>query len=106
MEVDDMRNVLVRYRVKPDRVAENEALAGAVYDELARTEPDGLLRYATFKLPDGVSFVHFSSSDVEDGAASPLTELPAFRRFLAGIAERCDEQPVTTSLSELGSFGG
>jgi hypothetical protein len=98
-----MRNVMVRYRVKPDRVAENEALVRAVYDELARTQPERLLRYATFRLPDGVSFVHLSSSDVQDGV-SPLTELASFERFLAGIAERCDEQPVTTELREVGSF--
>ena len=32
-----MRRVMVRYKVKPDRVAENEALVRAVYDELQRT---------------------------------------------------------------------
>jgi hypothetical protein len=95
--------VMVRYRVKPDRVAEHEALAREVYEELERTPPAGLLRYATLKLPDGVSFVHFASSDVS-GGGSPLNEVPAFKRFLAGIAERCDEQPVTTELSEIGSF--
>ena len=31
-----MRHVMVRYRIKPDRVEENEALVRAVYDELAR----------------------------------------------------------------------
>ena len=29
-----MQHVMVRYRVQPDRVAENEALVRAVYDEL------------------------------------------------------------------------
>ena len=54
-----MRQVMVRYKVKPERAAENEELVRAVYDELHRTEPAGL-RYATFQLDDGVSFVHLA----------------------------------------------
>ncbi len=30
-----MRQVMVRYKVKPERVEENEALVRAVYEELA-----------------------------------------------------------------------
>jgi hypothetical protein len=97
-----MRQVMVRYRVKPDRVEENEALVRAVYEELARTQPEGL-RYATFKLEDGVSFVHVSSAETDDGR-NPLTELPAFREFQRDIGERCDEAPVVTGVSTIGSF--
>jgi hypothetical protein len=95
-----MRRVLVRYKVKSDRVAENEELVRAVYDELRRTEPEGL-RYATFRLEDGVSFVHLAST--EDGP-NPLADVPAFRRFQENIRERCDEAPVATELHEIGSF--
>jgi hypothetical protein len=97
-----MRSVIVRYRVKPDRVKENEALVRAVYEELARTAPAGL-RYATFRLDDGVSFVHLAMSETEDGR-NPLLDVEAFRKFLSGISERCDQQPVTTELTEIGSF--
>jgi hypothetical protein len=95
-----MRQVMVRYKVKPDRVAENEALVRAVYDELHRTEPAGL-RYATFRLDDGVSFVHVAETD--DGQ-NPLTEVEAFARFQEGIRERCDEPPVVTALDAIGSY--
>jgi hypothetical protein len=95
-----MRQVMVRYKVKPDRVAENEQLVRAVYDELARTDPAGL-RYATFQLDDGVSFVHLAST--EDGH-SPLSQVTAFKRFQENIADRCDEAPVVTDLREIGSF--
>ena len=37
-----MKRVLVRYKVKPDRVAENEALCRAVYDELKGKAPTGI----------------------------------------------------------------
>jgi len=97
-----MRQVLVRYRVKPERVAENEELVRAVYDELHRTEPSGL-RYATFQLDDGVTFVHIALEEAGDGD-NPLTALPAFRRFQQNIAERCDEPPTVSELREIGSY--
>jgi hypothetical protein len=95
-----MRQVMVRYRVKPERVAENEELVRAVYDELARTDPAGL-RYATFKLDDGVGFVHLAST--EEGQ-NPLSQVKAFKRFQENIGDRCDEAPVATELSVVGSF--
>ena len=99
-----MRRVMVRYRVKPDQVERNEELVRAVYEELAQTRPPGL-RYATFKLEDGVSFVHIASVE----GPNPLQELAAFQRFQEGIGSRCDEAPVTAQLEEVGSyamFGG
>jgi hypothetical protein len=95
-----MRQVMVRYKVKPDRAAENEALVRAVYEELQRTEPDGL-RYATFALADGVSFIHLAST--EDGQ-NPLPNVEAFKKFQENIGERCDEAPVVSELREIGAF--
>jgi hypothetical protein len=97
-----MKQVIVRYKVKPDRAKENEALVRAVYDELRRTKPEGL-RYGTFKLDDGVSFVHIAAT--EGDGPDPLPKLAAFQAFQEDIAERCDEPPVVTQLHEVGSFG-
>ena len=97
-----MPRVMVRYKVKPEQVARNEELVRAVYEELHRLEPAGL-RYATFKLPDGVTFIHLADSD---GDRNHLIELPAFKAFQAGIRERCDEPPVVSELSDVGSFPG
>jgi hypothetical protein len=97
-----MRRVMVRYKVKPDRAAENEALVRAVYEELQRTQPAGL-HYATFALDDGVSFVHLSSIETEDGR-NPLSEVEAFARFQEGIGDRCEEAPAVAQLREIGSF--
>ena len=94
-----MTRVMVRYSVKPDRVAENEQLVRAVYAELASVRPAGL-RYATFKLPDGVSFVHLAVHEQDN----PLQRIEAFARFQEGIRDRCDEQPVVTQLEEVGSY--
>jgi len=94
-----MPQVLVRYRVHPDRVAENEELVRAVYDELNASQPEGL-QYGTFKLPDGVTFVHVA----RHGDPNPLPEVAAFQRFQEGIQARCEEPPVVTQLEEIGSY--
>jgi hypothetical protein len=96
-----MEQVMVRYRVKPERTAENEALVHAVYDELRRTEFAGL-RYATFKLDDDVSFVHIAV-ETGDGQRS-LADLKAFNEFRKGLGDRCDVAPVATELHEVDSF--
>jgi hypothetical protein len=93
-----MKRVTVRYTVKPEAVAENEELVRAVYAELEQKQPEGM-RYATFKLDDGVSFVHISFS--ESGA---LNQLESFKAFQQGIAERCDEAPKVSELTEIGSY--
>ena len=95
-----MGSSMVRYKVLPDRAGENETLVKAVYEQLARERPEGL-HYATFKLPDGVTFIHPADTD----GGNPLTELAAFKAFQAGVRERCDEPPVVSELSEVGSFG-
>ena len=97
-----MSKVMVRYKVKPDRAQENERLIRAVYEELAQTTPAGL-RYATFKLEDGVSFMHLASNETEDGR-SPLPSVKAFQEFQKDIAGRCAEPPDVSELHEIGSF--
>jgi quinol monooxygenase YgiN len=97
-----MRRVMVRYRVRPDQAAANEELVRAVYDELDEVDPGGL-RYATFVLDDGVTFVHLAQVDAQDGR-NPVTELPAFRRFVESVRDRCEDPPVTSELREVGSY--
>ena len=94
-----MKRVIVRYRVKPERVAENEELVRGVYAELQETAPEGL-RYGTFRLDDGVSFVHIA----EHADDNPLRGVAAFRRFQEGIRDRCDEPPVAVEMHEIGSY--
>jgi hypothetical protein len=97
-----MTGVIVRYRVKPGRAEENAEFVRAVYAELAAEQPPGF-RYVTFLLEDGVSFVHLGFT--EDGHDTPLPKLPAFRRFVDAIGERCEEQPQTTALPQaVGSY--
>ena len=97
-----MRRIMVRYKVKPDQADANTKLVEAVYDELHRSRPAGF-RYATFRLDDGLTFVHLAITETDDGS-NPLSGIQAFDRFQEGIAERCDEPPVATEVHEVGSF--
>ncbi len=97
-----MKRILVRYKVKADRAAENEGYIKKVFEELKQTGPDGI-RYASFKQNDGLSFVHFASIETE-GGDNPLTETQAFKAFVADIKDRCEEPPVAVDLNEIGSY--
>jgi len=97
-----MNHFIARYKVKPERAAENVELIRAVYAELDDKKPSGL-HYATFQLDDGVSFIHLASIDTEDGQ-SPLLEVEAFKRFQKDIEDRCEENPRVSSTHEIGSY--
>lgn len=96
-----MKRVMVRYKVKPDQVAENERYVKAVFAQLERDKPAGI-RYATFKF-DGANFVHIASIETADGS-NPLVSLAAFKEFTGSIKDRCVEPPVTAELDEVGSY--
>jgi hypothetical protein len=92
---------MIRYKVRPDRADENETLVRAVYEQLARERPEGL-HYATFKLPDGVSFMHVVFQSDQPGRI--LNDVAAFKAFVAEIESRCEEPPVATELTVVGSY--
>lgn len=97
------RVTLVRYPTKPDRAAENEALARAVFAELQAAAPDHVA-YALFR--DGLDFVHlFINTQADD--SSPLTELPSFKAYRKDLAGRCavPPEPMRLSLNLLESYG-
>jgi quinol monooxygenase YgiN len=93
---------VIRYTTKPERADENEALVRGVFEELAANDPGGL-RYATFRLNDGVSFVHVA---FVDGERNPLDDSTAFQAFTAAIADRVAEGPVVRDATVVGSYGG
>jgi hypothetical protein len=97
-----MKRTMVRYKVNADRVEENERYITAVFEQLKREQPPGL-RYASFKLDDGVSFMHVVSLETADGD-NPLVDLAAFKAFSASVRDRCAEPPVFTELQEDGSY--
>jgi len=97
-----MKRTMVRYKIKADCVAENERYIASVFEQLEREKPPGL-HYASFKLEDGVSFMHIASLETADGS-NPLAALSAFKAFTADIRDRCEEPPVGVDLQEIGSY--
>ena len=97
-----MRRVIVRYKVKPERAAENVSLIEQVFAQLTSEQPDGV-RYATFKLEDGVSFVHVATIDTADGK-NPLLAITAFQRFGEAIRDRCVEPPISMQAEVVGEY--
>ncbi len=96
-----MGSSMVRYKVRPERADENVALVQAVYAELAAKRPEGL-HYATFRLPDGVSFMHVVIETDQPGRI--LGEIDAFKAFTADIESRCDEPPAVSEITLVGSY--
>jgi hypothetical protein len=97
-----MKTIMVRYKTKPDKAGENVRYIQKVFEELQRSSPAGL-RYVSFTLSDGVSFVHIASIETADDS-NPLTQSAAFKSFQAGIKDRCEEQPVATELTAIGAY--
>ncbi len=91
---------VIRYKTKPEHADENERLVRAVFAELATTSPKGL-HYASFRLDDGVSFLHVA---VFDGEENPLTASAAFGAFQSGIEDRCAEGPAPADATMIGSY--
>ncbi len=91
---------VVRYTTKPGCAGENERLIRAVFAELAGQQPPGLA-YASFRLDDGVSFVHVAVLEGED---NPLARTAAFGAFQAGIADRCVQGPAAADAAVVGSY--
>jgi hypothetical protein len=93
---------VVRYTTEPDRADENQALVEAVFAALAADQPEGL-EYASYRLADGVSFVHVATVTRDDGV-NPLTTTAAFGAFTAHIADRCVDGPVASDATLVGAY--
>jgi hypothetical protein len=91
---------VIRYKTTPESADENERLIRAVFAELASDKPDGL-HYASFRLDDGVSFLHVA---VVDGDENPLTKSAAFAEFQADIQKRLAEGPIQADARAIGSY--
>ena len=97
-----MKATVVRYQAKAERADDNQQLIEAVFAELAEREPEGFT-YKVFRLEDGVSFIHVVIEHDVD-APDSLQDVPAFRAFVADIADRGDVVPVATGATIVGGY--
>jgi hypothetical protein len=94
-----MKRVVVRYKTKPERAAENQRLIEAVFRELDTKAPENF-RYLALRLGDG-TFLHFVE---RDETADPLGPLDAFRVFQSGIKERVVDPPAPSEATIVGNY--
>ncbi len=97
-----MKRVIVRYKVKAAGIQENIDYIQSVFSALEESKPEGL-RYASFRLEDGASFIHIASIETEDGS-NPLPQFEAFQTFVKDIGDRCEEPPIASEATTVGSY--
>jgi hypothetical protein len=95
------KTYVVRYEVKPETADENQRLVEQVFAELSATQPEGF-RYATFRLEDGVNFIHVITYE-NDG--DPLGSLAAFKKFQETVGERMVAPPQRGPVTVVGAYG-
>ena len=91
-----MSAAVIRYQTKPEAADENQLLIEKVFAELASAAPADLT-YASFRLADGVTFVH-----VVDGEG--LADLAAFQDFQRDLSGRFDGDLVREEATRIGSY--
>jgi hypothetical protein len=100
--VSTMKTLMIRYKTKKDSAAANEELVHAVYDELRTRKPAGL-RYGTFKLEDGVTFIHIATMETP-AAGDALTSMASFKAFQKNLGARCVSGPEPVELGAVDSY--
>lgn len=96
-----MQDVIVQYQTTPETAEQNRVLVEKVYAELNERDPGGLA-YATFRLDDGVTFVHVAHIE---GEHNPLRDSKAFAEFQRNIADRCVDGPTPRTAELIGAYG-
>jgi hypothetical protein len=93
---------VIRYVTHPECADENARLIGAVFADLDALKPEGL-QYKSFRLEDGVTFVHVVTMT---GEGNPLLASDAFQAFSRSVADRCTEGPLALAATTLGDYSG
>jgi len=96
-----MNVLMVRATVKAAQVTEIEAAVKRVFAALQHEQPKGI-RYASSRLPDGVTYVVLL--ELDDGVDNPLPALPEFRAFQETLKNSMAEPPISDQLTVIGSY--
>ncbi|WP_369261026.1 hypothetical protein [Streptomyces sp. R35] len=79
-----MTVLMVRSTAKPESVGELEEALKKMFAAIERERPAGV-RYASYRLPDGVTYV--AQLELADGVENPLPAIAEFREFQAGLKD-------------------
>jgi hypothetical protein len=92
-----MSTAVIRYQTKPEAADENQRLIENVFAEIALKAPPGL-RYQSFRLDDGVSFLHIATG------GEALQDFPAFQEFQRDLANRLADGPHRSEATQVGGY--
>jgi hypothetical protein len=93
--------MMIRARLKADRVSDSEAAAEKMFSAINAAQPGGV-KYASMRLADGVSAVVLLV--LEDPADNPLQAIPEFHEFQELLPEWFAEPPIVEPLTVVGSY--
>jgi hypothetical protein len=96
-----MKQIVVRYKTKPEAADLNARLIEQVFGELRALSLKDV-RYLVLRLADD-TFLHFVVNENEHGD-NPLRRLEAFRIFQSGAKERVVDGPQSTEATIVGSY--
>jgi hypothetical protein len=96
-----MSVLMVRSKVKPESVTELDAAVGRVFAAIREAQPEGI-RYASFRLADGVTYV--ALLQVDDGVENPVPGLPEFRDLQERLEGWVAEPPAAGPATVVGSY--
>lgn len=91
-----MKHLMVRYRVKKEKVDLIKKAIREFVDAVGKKEP-GTLVYEAFQEPDGVSFVHFMAFR-DTGTEASHRKTPHTLKFVDVLYPNCGQAPVFTEL--------
>jgi hypothetical protein len=100
-EVTIMSARLVHMKTKAENAADLETAFKNVSAALADATPQGI-RYSTYKLSDGTTFVVML--ELEDGVENPLPTIPAFRELQEGLKSWLAEPVAAEPLTVVGDY--
>ncbi|MEU4765741.1 hypothetical protein AB0H12_21035 [Actinosynnema sp. NPDC023794] len=96
-----MSNHVIKYTAdSKEKADENQELVERIYTELEAQDPGGI-RYATFRLEDGVTFVHIVVHETDD---NPLDGISAFADFMKDFGDRVSNPPSFNEATIVGSY--
>ena len=93
--------MMVRAKIKVDSIDEIEAAGRKLFSAIDREQLQGI-RYASFRLPDGVTYLNFLQ--LEDGIQNPLPALPEGKEFGEKLKSWLAEPATSEPLTIIGSY--
>jgi hypothetical protein len=93
--------MMVRAKINVDSIDEIESAGRKLFSAIEREQLQGI-RYASCRLPDGVTYLNLLQ--LEDGIQNPLPALPEGKEFGQKLKSWLAEPVTSESLTIIGSY--